>query len=249
MREYANDELVAAATLAIRDVRTPARIRTNLWVRAPTTGRGVGRTLELYADDGTLLDARDKFHFVEEINIQLSVDGNAQAPIKIGDGRPPPDLSERLIALDRRRSEWDLWMRRGLRYRVVTATAGVERYVRARLRSAPGELLIIDPYFGKDGQGWSLLKSRSGFTRILTGRAASPPHVSLPQVQARSLPTPPPYHDRFYVWQGGGLSVGASAGGLSGKRAFRIDYLDSYEVMQLRASFETWWSDPNAAAV
>ena len=132
---------------------------------------------------------------------------------------------------------------------MITDTAGVERFVRARIRSAPGELLIIDPYFGKNGQGWNLLTTRKGLTRILTGRAASPPPVSLPLVQARSLPTPPPYHDRVYVWQGGGLSIGASAGGLAGNRAFRIDYLGTVESVRWRASFETWWTDKDAQPV
>jgi hypothetical protein len=57
-----------------------------------------------------------------------------------------------------------------------------------------------------------------------------------------------PWHDRFYLWQGGGLSVGTSPSGL-GKRVARIDRLNANEAAGWQNLFNTWWASADVAAV
>jgi hypothetical protein len=67
----------------------------------------------------------------------------------------------------------------------------------------------------------------------------------LPTVTARrldpALKAKPGFHDRLYLWETGGISVGTSPSGLD-KRDARVDRLGSVEADGWRALFETYWT-------
>jgi hypothetical protein len=66
----------------------------------------------------------------------------------------------------------------------------------------------------------------------------------LPNVQIRRFVAqdkPVPFHDRIYLWDDTGLSVGTSPNGF-GRRVFRIDELPRLESETWRALFDRWWA-------
>lgn len=236
-------ELFDARRLALSDVRLPARAKTRIWLRLPTLGRAVERSLRLYDRAGELLDLMDPFNFVESIEIGLTVNGAPTSPIVAGDRDGPPKLPERLQALRDAEAQWEWWRSNGLRYRVVRDQRAMRAHLRRRLRRARAEVLVIDPYFGTDAGDWSMVDGLDAAVRILTGSAAERPVGAAPGVLARKwISNPPPYHDRLWIVDGrSGLSVGTSVNGLQGRRAYRVAEMDPHEVTEWSAAFETWW--------
>jgi hypothetical protein len=218
-------ELFDARRLALSDVRLPSRAKTRLWLRLPTLGRGIERSLRLYDRAGELLDFRDPFNFVESVDISLNVEGSpTTSNVVVGDRRGRPQLPERLQALRDAEAAWERWRSTGLRYRVVRDRRAMRAHLRRRLRRARSEILVIDPYFGKDPDDWSMVDDLGAGVRVLTGSASARPPGAAPAVAARKWSTsPPPYHDRIWILDGrSGVSAGASVNGLQGQRAYRV---------------------------
>jgi hypothetical protein len=246
-------ELFDSHRLALADVRIPARATTHVWVRMPTLGRQIQRSLRLYSRSGELLDQRDPFYFLESVAIKIQATGAPPAkPFIVGDQSGPPSLPERMQALKDVEAQWEQWRGHGLRYRVVTDRRAMRRHVRQRLRRARSEILLIDPYFAtRDNSDWEIVDGLRAQVRVLTGEDASRPTGAAPAVATRKwMTSPPPYHDRLWLIDGrAGLSIGASVNGLQGRRAYRVGELDPPEVAAWIAAFETWWGSVGATAI
>jgi hypothetical protein len=244
-------ELFDARRLALSDVRLPARAKTRVWLRLPTLGRAIERSLRLYDRAGELLDFMDPFNFVERVEISLMVNDAPAAPIVAGDRSGRPKLPERLQALRDVEAQWEWWRSNGLRYRVVRDDRAMYAHLRRRLRRARSEVLVMDPYFGKDPHDWPIVDGLQAGVRILTGSAAVRPAGAAAAAAARKWSSnPPPYHDRLWIFDGrSGLSVGTSVNGLQGRRAYRVAEMDPHEVAEWSAAFETWWRSSNAQRV
>lgn len=236
-------ELFDARRLALSDVRLPARATTRVWLRLPTLGRAIERSLRLYDRGGELLDVMDPFNFVESVHIGLTVNGAPTTPIVAGDRSGRPKLPERLQALSDVEAQWEWWRSNGLRYRVVRDQRAMRAHLRRRLRRARTHILVIDPYFGKDPRDWEIVEGLTAKVRILTGSAAVRPAGAAAAALARKwVSNPPPYHDRLWILDGrSGVSVGTSVNGLQGQRAYRMAEMDPPEVAEWSAAFETWW--------
>ncbi len=249
LTEGSDGELFDSRRLALSDVRLPSRAKTRLWVRLPTLGRRIERSLRLYDRSGELLDFRDPFSFIERVEVNLIVDGGPPHPIVTGDDGARPRLPERLEARSTVEAQWEWWRESGLRYRVVRDQRAMRAHVRRRLRRARSRILVIDPYFGTNPSDWTMVDDLGVDVRILTGSAAIRPVGAAPPVAARKwISNPPPYHDRIVTLDGqSGLSIGASFNGLQGRRAYRVAEIDPPEVEEWSAAFETWWRDPKAA--
>lgn len=246
VREYVDGDLADLRRLRLADIRLPAAVKKRLTVRLPTLGRHLTRTINLYGRGGELLDERVGFNIVESVHFAIAVNGSPGPTITVGEKRTAPLASERLADVARVEQQYEWWLDNGARRRLINGVDASKLLAR-RLRRASGELLIIDPYFGVNPTDWDLLKSLTLPVRILTGSWAKPAAQPLANIQARKWTKgPPPYHDRFYVWGGGGLNVGASPGGLNGHRAFRIDELSEAEMRAIRTVFADWWGDAAA---
>lgn len=101
-------------------------------------------------------------------------------------------------------------IRNGAQARMVADRQTALDRLGAWLRTARGELLVMDRYFGQDVGDWRLLDDLEVPVRVLTAKIA-PPADGLPviaaHVEARHRPKAP-LHERVYLWDAGGLSVG-----------------------------------------
>jgi hypothetical protein len=243
VREYVQGELAFAARIPLADLYIPARARGKLWISLPTLGPELQRSVSLYDRDGTLLDHYERFALVEKIHFTLKVNGG-ETTFVVGDQRAPTLIEERLRAFDRIEVQYRELLRSGMRRRVVETREAAIRYLRQRLSRIRDELLILDPYFGKDPSDWQILDGVTVPVQILRDpeRVAVP--ASLANVEIRRFVAqrqPVPFHDRLYIWGDTGLSVGASPNGF-GNRVFRIDEIGSLESEVWRTLFERWWA-------
>lgn len=249
IREYVGDDLADSRRLRLADIPLPARAHRRFGLRVPTLGRGIQRTVSLYGRGGELLDELVRFNILERIHLSFGVEGAREHTTTIGDKRPAPTAFERLSDLKRVEESYEWWLAKGAKRRIISGIDATS-LLRRRLRRANGELLILDPYFGKEPGDWDLLKSVKVPVRILTGRDAKSPPTRLPNVTARKwIQIPIPFHDRFYVWASAGLNVGTSPSGLKGFRAFRIDELSMAEVKAVQQAFAKWWVSPRTKAL
>jgi hypothetical protein len=58
----------------------------------------------------------------------------------------------------------------------------------------------------------------------------------------------PPWHDRLYLWEDGGASVGTSPSGI-GNRVTRIDRIGKAEALGWQALFDAWWAAPDVHVI
>ncbi|HEX5592090.1 MAG TPA: hypothetical protein VFX35_01940, partial [Solirubrobacterales bacterium] len=130
--------------------------------------------------------------------------------------------------------------RGGVRNRIFQTAAEGRTALRAVLERATGELLVVDAFF-KD---WSLLEGlQSPSLRVLIGPDVELPPASFQGKVGRWTKSYAPFHDRFFLWEGGGVSVGTSAGAVR-NRLFRIVRISAAESEALREQFSLWWDDP-----
>jgi hypothetical protein len=215
--------------------------RLEIGVALPTLGRGVRRSVRLTHRDGALLDSWRSFNIVESISVNLTVNGAEQPAIKIGEERDRQDLVELLGAVERVQKQYSDIRRGGARNRLFDDPAQAARVLRALLERAPGELLVVDAYF----RDWSLLLGLTGPPpRVLIGPRVDPPPPAFEGKVRRWSGEVVPFHDRFYLWDGGGVSVGTSAGSKT-NRLFRIVRIGAAEAEVLRDQFALWWVDPD----
>lgn len=251
VEEHIGDELVLGERLLIEDTDIreaqhvlygpkPTTGRLEIGVALPTLGRGVKRSVHLHHRDGTLLDEWLSFNLAEKITMTMTVNGSEQRPITIGEERGPQDLVELLGAVERARSQYAALRREGSHNRIFDDLDQGRAAVRAILERAPGELLVVDAYF----RDWTLLTSLGGPPpRVLIGPDVNPPPDDFAGRCAQWRERPAPFHDRFFLWETGGVSVGTSAGAIH-DRLFRIVRIGPAEANVLRDRFSQWWSDP-----
>lgn len=251
VEENIGEELVFAEHLRLEDTdlrevqakvygQNAAKRSLVIGVALPTLGRGVKRSVRLTHRDGQLLDEWQSFNIVETISINLTFDGAEQAPKTIGETRKQQDLVELLGAVERVRKQYADLRRGGARNRIFQTAADGRAALQGVLERATGELLVVDAFF-KD---WSLLESLgTPPPRVLIGPDAQAPPTSFEGKVARWTKSYAPFHDRFFLWQGGGVSVGTSAGAVR-NRLFRIVRISAAESEALREQFSLWWDDP-----
>lgn len=245
--EWEADELAYSRRLDLGEIELPGRESGNRGVLSlPTLGQRLRHAARLHDRDGTLLDMTaphwlvEQMHFTLEVGVEGS-DQKSKTTTKLGEPYSPT-ARERIERFDRAEREYREWLERGLAGRIIRDPASALTFVKNELKLARGELLVLDPYFGADVADWEVLRAASVPVRVLTGAKANPPVAPLPNVDARrfKFKKAPGFHDRLYLWEGGGLSVGTSPSGL-GKRDARVDRLGTVEADGWRALFETYW--------
>jgi hypothetical protein len=251
VEEQAGDELVFAEHLKLEDIDIrsaehaldsppPEEGRLEIGIALPTLGRKMKRLVRLTHRDGTLLDEWRSFNIVESISFTLVVNGAEQPPVTTGDTRQAQDIVELLGAVERVRSHYATMRRKGTANRIFHDIDAGREPLRAILRRVPGELLVVDAYL----RDWELLSAVSGPPpRVLIGSDVPPPPPGFAGSVGRWRKGRAPFHDRFFLWEGGGVSVGTSAGAIH-DRLFRIVRMSPVEADTLRSQFALWWQDP-----
>ena len=272
LEEYADDGLVQARRLRLADVAVPPGSYESVIVVLPTLGPGLRRQIRLYDRAGRLLDNANVVGFVSQFDVTMTARvGPESTTRRLSVGQPPmaPTPVTRLAALDAAEAEYTRLLTEGLERRILDDPATAQAALQEELRRARDDLLILDPYFGHKLADWAVLAHVNVPVRVLNmaaqpARPASrkkpaqplvliriPPPTDvqhLPGLQIRSWPDQAPWHDRVYLWTGGGLTLGGSPSGLGG-RLMRLDRISPVEADAWRARFDAWWNDPKAIAI
>lgn len=242
--------LLSARRLRLGDIELPDHGAGGVIVRLPTLGSGVTRRIRLYDRDGQLLDQADDIHLVEQIVVRKSINGCEETMTKFGRDLPEPTLIQRLDALDRTDMQYQDLLASGMPGRVILPGTAGRDVLRSRLAAARGGLRVFDAYFGRDAADWGVFNDVTVPIRCLVGSAAVLTSAAWPSTLrldvrrwTASKPPQPEFHDRAYLWDGGGLLVGTSPNGL-GNRLSLIDPLDGAVSACLGEQFEVWWQDP-----
>jgi hypothetical protein len=252
--ERMNFDTVLANRIRLEDLEiAEVAVAGSVAIKLPTLGRSVTHELALYTLEGELLDHSGPYPLIEKVEVALEVNGERQPPIISGVTESPPELKGRL----ERRQEVSEALREvienGARARILANRATTIERLTESIARARGELLVMDLYFGQDVGDWRLLDGLSVPVRVLTGKLAKEPSGEVvtarlgTDVQARYRPKAP-IHDRFYIWGGGGVSIGGSPTTF-GQAPVRLARLGSAEVEILRATFESLWKSPHFSSV
>jgi hypothetical protein len=214
--------------------------RAVISVGLPTLGRRIRRSVMLFHRDHGLLDEWESFNIVEAISISLDVGGGPESPITTGEKRPAQDLVALLGAVERVRSQYASLRQEGANNRIFSNMAAGRPVLRGMLRRARGEVLVVDPWF----RDWDLLDDVGDQPpRVLIGGAVDPPPATFAGRARQWQESGAPFHDRFFLWRNGGVSVGTSANTF-GDRLFRVARLGAAESEVLQIQFSLWWDDP-----
>jgi hypothetical protein len=266
LEEYAKDGLVHARRLRLADLATPEGPQGRITVVLPTLGPELRRRIRLYDLAGRLLDVCDADAFVSQLKFAMKAqvgEETVTAETTMGQAPGAPSPVTRLAALDAAEDAYTRLLTEGLDRRILDSPQAALAALQSAVRDAKDELLILDPYFGRDAADWQVLAHVAVPVRVLTMHKkfatptkpavliAAPDPASiqhLPQLHIRSWSQTAPWHDRAYLWTAGGLTVGGSPSGL-GKRLMRMDRLNPAEAEGWRARFETWWQDQLAIPI
>ncbi len=222
-------------TIITDEVRSAGACITSL----PTFGRGVSSRVSLTTRDGALLDRIGPHHLVEAINIGMIVNGQEQPPIVIGSNAPAPGLEERAERQRKVDEQMAELAHQGAEGRLLVDADVAEERLRLAISNAREELLVHDRYFGQDPNDWRLLDDVPVPVRVVTAKiAADIPRIA-DHVRARYRQKAP-MHDRFWIWRGGGVSLGGSPTTF-GQSPIRIGSLSSADADLLRSVFEGLW--------
>jgi hypothetical protein len=231
--------------LEIADVAAAGSVAIEL----PTLGRNVTHELMLSTIDGELLDRSGPHPIVERLEVAMEINGERLPPIISGISDPPPNLQVRIERRDEVQAELQEIIENAAQAGILADRSVAIERLTALLERARGELLVMDPFFGQDPGDWRLLDGVKIPVRALTAKLAQDSagevlRVTLgPNVQAR-FRRKAPFHDRIYVWDGGGLSVGGSPTTF-GQAPLRLARLGTSEVDLWRGQFETLWHSPH----
>jgi hypothetical protein len=247
LEERVDFELLSARRLKLGDVELPGTDAVSVTVALPTLGPALVRKVRLWDRSGYLLDGSDYFDLVERVNIGFTSGRNVE--LATGTDRTP-GVEGRLMRIDEAEVQYEDLLAKGLAGRIIQNGANTTSLT-SLLAAVRGELLIFDPYFGRDPNDWTAVSGVAADIRVLTGGKGTPPPANITMASSsvdvkiwNGTSSNPMFHDRAYLWDDGGLIVGTSPSGL-GNRLSLIDPLTPHAVAALKALFEGWWRDPD----
>jgi len=256
LEEWANGgELTNSRRLLLGDLDLGSRAGLKrVVVSLPTLGRGLAHEARLYDRDGVLLDRTQRSKLAERIIARgrvVAPDGSSATTTFTAGEHVTVGVAERLERLDQLERDYRELLERGLETRIIRDRQTALDVIAGHLQAAAREIWILDPYFGRSPDDWTVLQNVTAPVRVLTGRDAKRPPAMMHNVRVRKwigAQRNPLFHDRFYLWEGGGLTVGTSPSGF-GNRDARIDRLRSVEADGWRALFSQYWNSTDFADV
>ena len=204
-------------------------------VKVPTVGRSVTHEVLLHTLEGELLDRSGPYPIAELVSLSITVDGQEDLrPTVIGATGPPPPWQERAGRLGDIEADMTELLASAAQARILLDRQSARQRLVERLVAATGELLVHDPYFGRDADDWRLLDGVGIPTRVLTCKLAKDKLPRLPAHVTAKVRAKAPMHERIYLWDGGGVALGGSPTTF-GNAPVRME--------QLRLSDVKWWRD------
>lgn len=253
-RKVAMTELPADAVGATEPRNLGWRERT-LDVRLSRGSRRTNWGLKLVDSSGNLLDERPVATRVEEIKIDLHVNGREEpsSVIHMGDKRPVPTDPETDAAI-KTAGAIEASAREAAGKRRLSTVGELESYLRWRFSCRQGELLLLDPFLLHD-KPKDVIRFLQALDRPIRALARSiPPEVSTlfagaPQLDVRALPNgKSTLHDRIWIVGETGVLVGTSVGTFladpagAPRRATTATDLPHTDAALWRSKFEEWWT-------
>jgi hypothetical protein len=241
--ELLQGEMVSATRVRLEDLDTSTVDALGVCsVALPSVGRRVAHGVSLHTVDGELLDRTGPYPLVERIEMKITANGSELPPVVSGVSDPLPALDERMKRSAEVARDIEAVIRNGAQARIIADRGEALARLTAFLAGARGELLVLDRYFGQDINDWRLLDGVPVPVKVLTGKVAGTAPTIAAHVEARFRPKAP-LHERVYLWDGGGLSVGGSPTTF-GQAPIRIARLRRAEVAEWRTVFEAEWQSP-----
>ena len=240
--ERLGGEIVRSSRIRLDDLDlTAVRTRGTCSVRLPAIGRRVLHELLLCTvEEGEVLDRVGPHPLVERAVLEASKGGSVPEAFGRATRRPAPDLEETLQRREQLQVGLEAMLQNAAQTRMVVGRRATIEQLKAMLAGVRGELLIQDPYFGSDPDDWRMLDDVAIPVRVLTRKSGKEPAPIGDNVQARCR-RKARMHDRIYLWERGGLSVGGSPSTF-GKAPLRLARLRTAEVSRWRAEFERLWA-------
>ena len=231
--------LLGAQRVRLADLELPEHGADELTVRLNSLPGRLTRRVRLHDLSGVLLDAADDVHLVEQVVVDVSLMGVTPAipdtRFVVGEPAPAVSAHEHLEALARNAAALEEAYVQGMPQRVnIGATQ-----LGSRLTAARGELRVVDRYFGRDESDWDLLRSVGVPIRLLRSKYDTLPPTDLNITVRRGRHRD--FHDRYYLWDGGGFHLGASASALDGGASYLITVLEPSVSKYMSKRFDDWW--------
>lgn len=257
--ERVESEVVLNQRVRLEDLPTrKIRGSDRFVVALPTLGPKVAHAVRLRDRDGLLLDMTDSYYLAERIGITL-VAGGSESEILLGHRSPLPSLVERSARVKGIVEQYREWFERGIDGKVFSEEDDAREALVAHLEQSRGPLIVCDAFFASTQRDrdpepdWALLRPLGRPIRVLTSaraKSARPtPEIAHLEVREwRSKNRGLPFHDRWYLWEGGGVHVGTSPNGFGG-RLFRMQRLGAVESKALKVRFEAWWASDSVHPV
>jgi hypothetical protein len=241
LEQQIDGEVISRARFPLEDLDDIDEVRSlgTCSVPLPTIGRGAAFEVSLTTRDHELLDRMGPYPLLEQVSFTISAGGAPGQTFSVGDAQDAPLLPEHLDRVQQVDQELAAVLQQGAENRILEDRLLAESRLKAELDTARGELLVHDLYFGQDVREWELLRDVKVPVRVLTGKIAEEVADIPPHVQARYRPKAP-MHERVYLWDGGGLSLGASPTTF-GNAPVSIRRLDAASVEAWRKRFTEMW--------
>jgi hypothetical protein len=213
-------------------------------LKVPAAGALLRHEVQLLDGGGRLLDRSGPYPFVTALSVDVAAKGGD--PITMKSGRAPgaPTLEDRLrLGQDAEAALAEL-TRASAQRRLLYGETGRTR-LRAALEQARGELRIIDAYFGQEDDDWDLVANLGVQVRVCTSKVKADPAPLPPGVSARYRRNRrrAGIHDRVYVWDGGGFTLGGSPSTLVNASVW-LSRLTAAEAAVHLERFEELWRSP-----
>lgn len=242
--ELLDGELVLESRLRLEDLDTRKVDDLGLCtITLPTVGRSVAHGVALHVVDGELLDRSGPYPLVERAQIDITVNGEELPPVVTGISDPPPELDERMQRAAQVATELERVVRNGVQARMIADRQMALERLTDLLKTARRELLVLDRYFGQSGADWRLLDDVPVPTRVLCAKLEKDHVPTIAAHVSARVRSKAAIHERIYLWDGGGLSVGGSPTTF-GQGPVRITRLRQAEVDEWRTIFEVEWQSP-----
>lgn len=253
LEERMGEEMIYSRRVRLDELRLPdlpATETVHAVTALPTLGYGVRRRVSLRHFDGDLLDLTSEFNIAERVETSVHVAGANETldkarpagSVVVGHDAPPHDVYTRQADLERVETEYRQLLQEGLADRIIEEDRdAVIARLRQDLSRSAGEVAVVDRYFANSEVGWEILRAVGGPVRLLISQQMDYAPPSDLEVSVRIWTRKPiPFHDRLFLWAGGGLSIGQSPNGF-GATTFRLQRLTSVEANGWRHLFDAWW--------